>query len=203
MKNTGIFYSNSRIKLDEADHFLNELIVANSNFIRDDTDRNFLIVRHKFSAFITAMRSITLYLQTDYRHTPGFGEWYASKQKDMATDLELRYLNKARVENVHIATVPLGMENQLTYSMAVSIVSPEEAKRRMNALKETPDKPIEEKSCSSLPDIKTIKLFVPAQAVFEGKLVSMENDVDLVLFCVNNYNKLKKMVDEWEILTMK
>lgn len=58
----------------------------------------------------------------------------------MSKDLELNYLNKARVENFHIKNVPLGMVNQTGYSMDCIIVSQEEANRRKEAMKDEPDK---------------------------------------------------------------
>lgn len=119
----------------------------------------------------------------------------------MSKDLELNYLNKARVENVHIKNVPLGMVNQTGYSMDCIIVSQEEANRRKEAMKDEPDKinEVEELESSPLPySIKTIDLFIPGQAVFIGKRIALVANVNIIQFCEIQYNKLKLLVDECE-----
>lgn len=45
---------------------------------------------------ITALRSVTLLLQKALAHEPGFKEWYAKVQEQLAADTELAYLKEAR-----------------------------------------------------------------------------------------------------------
>jgi len=58
MKDDDILKNNTRLKLVETKNFLDEIKVAYSEFIDNDTISNFIILRGKFSAFISAARSI-------------------------------------------------------------------------------------------------------------------------------------------------
>ena len=201
MKDDNILRNDTRLKIEEARQFLDEIKIAYSKFIENDTVVNFIIVKSNFSAFITASRSITLYLQKQYHDVPGFVEWYSQKQEDMSKDLELNYLNKARVENVHIRNVSLGLVNEISCSASMEIVSQEEANRRKESLKNKPDKidKVDEVEPCPLPKpSKTIDLFIPGQAVFSGKRIDLGANVNLVRFCERQYNKLTILVNECE-----
>jgi hypothetical protein len=60
------------------------------------------------SAFLSAARSITFYMQEQYRKHSGFPKWYCIEQTKMKADENLSYLNKARVEDVHQKSVHTG-----------------------------------------------------------------------------------------------
>jgi hypothetical protein len=45
---------------------------------------------------ITAMRSVTLTMQHELAHEPGFREWYEPRQQQLADDPEMTYLREAR-----------------------------------------------------------------------------------------------------------
>ncbi len=59
------------------------------------------IFHYNLSAFLSAARSITYYMQKQYKRKEGFPEWYCCKQLKMSADPDLKYLIKARDETIH------------------------------------------------------------------------------------------------------
>jgi hypothetical protein len=57
--------------------------------------------RHNLSAFLSAFRSVTLYLQAESSSDPRFGSWYEEKRNKMRGDPILRLLNEQRRVTVH------------------------------------------------------------------------------------------------------
>ena len=47
--------------------------------------------KYRLSAFLSAARSVTFYVQKEFKHTPGFEEWYAQKQEEMRADPAMRF----------------------------------------------------------------------------------------------------------------
>ncbi|MBK7386044.1 MAG: hypothetical protein IPI63_04690 [Methanothrix sp.] len=199
MKDDDILKNNTRLKLVETKNFLDEIKVAYSEFIDNDTISNFIILRGKFSAFISAARSITSFMRKQYSQVPGFLEWYELKKYEMSQDQELFYMNKARVENIHIGVVPLGMVNEVKFSISCEIVSQEEARRRMENM--SSKEPVEidgpEPANPTTPS-KTVELFLPKEVILDRKIVRMNDNINLIAFCENQFNKLKDLVDECE-----
>jgi hypothetical protein len=70
------------------------------------------------SAFRTAARSITFFMQKEFSNDTGFNNWYKSKQKLMESDNNFTFFNEMRVATVHISRV---MPNK---KVSVSIVEP-------------------------------------------------------------------------------
>lgn len=85
-------------KFNEAAYFYNRMRVTLANL------REFPF---NLSAFLTAARSTTLFLQKQYSDESGFDEWYQQKQAEMASDPNLLALNKLRVETIHVKPVSL------------------------------------------------------------------------------------------------
>jgi hypothetical protein len=82
----------ARQKFDEAAYFYNGMIAHRINVI---------IFPYYLSAFLSAFRSVTFYLQKQYAHDKRFNSWYPQKQAAMDADPELKMLNKRRVGIVH------------------------------------------------------------------------------------------------------
>lgn len=80
-------------KFDEAAYFYNGMF-ANRN--------NSRVFPYYLSAFVSALRSVTYYLQKQYAHDPRFKEWYAKKQEQMKADAVLRLLHDKRNTALHI-----------------------------------------------------------------------------------------------------
>jgi hypothetical protein len=79
-----------RQKFDEAKFFYDRML---------EYRRNVVAFPYYLSAFLSALRSVTFYLQKQFNHTPKFEEWYAARHLD--TDPILRFLNDKRVTAVH------------------------------------------------------------------------------------------------------
>src|ERR1700687_636573 len=79
-------------KFNEAAFFFDQMLLARNNV------RTFPFY---FSAFLSAFRNTTFYLQTQYSGTAGFDEWYPATQEKMKSDELLKRLNSLRVETVH------------------------------------------------------------------------------------------------------
>jgi hypothetical protein len=82
----------ARQKFHEAAYFYNGMVAHHLNVI---------IFPYYLSAFLSALRSITWYLQTQYAHNERFGDWYPKKQADMRADPILKMLQENRNQVVH------------------------------------------------------------------------------------------------------
>lgn len=74
-------------KLEEAKYFLDKLVGSTEN------ERH---VKFNVSAFLSAARSVTLYLQKEFHDNPNFQSWYISKQKEMKRDSLLEFFKEKR-----------------------------------------------------------------------------------------------------------
>lgn len=61
--------------------------------------------RWNLSAFLSAARSVTFYLQKEFSGEEGFEEWYQAKREAMTADEEMRFFTEARVNSIHIRAV--------------------------------------------------------------------------------------------------
>jgi len=82
----------TREKLNEAKYFLECMKEKQS-------DRDPFI--YNLSAFLSAARSVTLFMQKEFKHVSGFDNWYASKQASMKSDKNMELLNEKRTITVH------------------------------------------------------------------------------------------------------
>nr|CBH38659.1 hypothetical protein BSM_21360 [uncultured archaeon] len=160
----------TRHKLQEAEYFLSKM----EQTLEDDKE-----FYYNLSAFLAAARSITYYMQKQYRHRNGFSKWYCPKQIDMEADPELKYLNKARAEAIHTETIETGATRIKTSTLGVTIV--EKDTPEAEQVKEVESKP----SAQSRP--RTVRRFFP-----EFK------DMDVIEFGEKQLAKLTKIVEECE-----
>ena len=82
----------ARQKFDEAAFFYNEMIARRNNVI---------IFPYNLSAFLSAFRSVTYYLQKQYSEDARFQAWYPEKQREMSSDPLMKMLAKKRDGVVH------------------------------------------------------------------------------------------------------
>jgi len=85
-------------KFREAIYFFNRMI---------ETHTNVRVFPFHFSAFLSALRSVTFYLQAQYRGNAVFEAWYDKKQQEMRGDPLLRMLKEMRDEELHARPVQL------------------------------------------------------------------------------------------------
>ena len=92
--------SGTKYKLSEATYFLGQMQVTKEN-----KDK----FQYTLSAYISALRSVTYFMQKEYAHIPNFSGWYESKRSPMEADPMLVFFHKQRVRTTHknqIATQP-------------------------------------------------------------------------------------------------
>lgn len=82
----------ARQKFNEAAYFYNSMLPLRTNVIR---------FPYYLSAFLSALRSVTWYLQKQYAADERFADWYSKKQAEMEGDAVLKMLNTMRVAVVH------------------------------------------------------------------------------------------------------
>jgi hypothetical protein len=72
---------------------------------------------------ITAVRSITLTMQHELAHEPGFQDWYSEQQQKLASDPELVYLKEARNHVLKRGNLQLMASHSFSYdgSLGISI----------------------------------------------------------------------------------
>ncbi len=88
----------ARQKFGEAAYFYNGMISRRLNVT---------IFPYYLSGFLSALRSVTYYMQKQYAHEPGFESWYLNKQTEMKADPTLKLLHSNRNEIVHKEPVDL------------------------------------------------------------------------------------------------
>ncbi|MEX2317197.1 MAG: hypothetical protein WD669_08595 [Pirellulales bacterium] len=85
-------FSDSEIKLAEAEFFL-DLIEENSS--------HQALIFFGLSAFLSAARAVTLFVQAEGKDAPGFAEWYESVREGLKTDEVCRFLKDQRNTSSH------------------------------------------------------------------------------------------------------
>ena len=84
--------TSTEIKLGEAEFFLNEM---------KNNLQNTRILSYYVSAFVSAARSVTLFMQKEYSRTPGFDEWYSRQVESMKQDPIWKFFNDQRQITIH------------------------------------------------------------------------------------------------------
>jgi hypothetical protein len=161
----------TRRKLQEAEYFLS---MMNKSFEDDDLFAN------NYSAFLSAVRSITFYMQNQYDDCQGFGEWYSQQQAEMKSDPESDFLNKARAENVHKEYVSTGATREIGFGIDVILVSEGSPEHRQTKAEQRDD--------SMQSGQRTIRRFLLLDS---GK-------IEVIAFCQRQLAKLSRMVEECE-----
>ncbi len=157
-------------KAEEASFFLSKM----KQKFEDD-----IIFSYYLSAFLSATRNITFYMQKQYKKQNGFSEWYCQQQIKMSNDAELKFLNKARAEDVHKSPVKTGATREKEFSAdAILVKEGEKVKERV----EEDDKKSQQKISP-----KTIRRF----------FVNYERE-DVVEFSEKQLKKLLQLVEECE-----
>src|SRR5580658_4083833 len=82
----------ARQKFSEAAYFFNGMLAHRTNPV---------VFPYYLSAFVSALRSVTYYLQKQYADDPRFKEWYARKQDEMRADPVLKMLHEQRNTALH------------------------------------------------------------------------------------------------------
>jgi len=88
----------ARQKFNEAAYFYNGMLAHRTNVV---------IFPYYLSAFLSAFRSVTFFLQKQYAHDARFSSWYPQKQAEMAGDPVMKMLKDRRTDVVHREPIDL------------------------------------------------------------------------------------------------
>lgn len=159
----------TRHKLNEADYFL--------SMMKKTFYGNSDIFQFNLNAFLTASRSITFYMQKQYKKCSGFSEWYCHKQIELSNDQELKFLLKARDDVIHKEPVGTTAEFEC-FSPGAFITDINNEEEILNKLEQ-----IDKRETK----INIIRRFF-----------AQDDETEIVEFCEKQLNKLTKLVDECE-----
>jgi hypothetical protein len=177
----------TRQKLDEAHYFFEKM--------KESVEEN-NVFGYNLSAFLTAARSVTLFMQKEYSDKIGFDNWYKNKQRQMQADKEFKFFNRLRRATVHV--------NPVSHHKAISVSIVEPIIRVTDKVVISNGKDFEESLPQGLPQAPTrspnerIENSVASRKVsrfFEGR-----PNEDLFGLCESYIQKLTKRVDECEQL---
>lgn len=130
-------------KFSEAIYFFNRMIETRTNVSQ---------FPFHLSAFLSALRSVTFYLQAQFSEHPRFAAWYDAKRGEMRTDPLLRMLKDLRDEALHVRSVNLqfwhgppipegGIETK-DFQVSVETDPQGEIQMRMKLSAEAEEKPV-------------------------------------------------------------
>lgn len=108
--------TNTRDKLNEAKHFLEEMK-------RVSSDPNKF--RYELTAFLAASRSITQIMQKEFSEKAGFTAWYTHQQGEMEKNPTLKYLHRQRAITFHerpVLSYPIKITDQISDAAGMRIV---------------------------------------------------------------------------------
>lgn len=182
----------TRFKLREAKYFLDKARLAYTTYKEDTTDENRDVLLFSLDSFFSAARSITFYMQKQYNSKPCFEDWYSSKQKDMKGDNELKFLNKLRVDFIHIKTPIIATVREATYMLAAYVKYADNHPLKGTEPPLTDIQPV-------IPfdtQIKTLEVIFDTNeyAANEG----LGKDTEVLPFCDRQLHKFEDLIDECE-----
>jgi hypothetical protein len=179
-------------KLNEADFFLNKL----EKHYQDSPE-----VRYYLSAFISAARSVTWVMRSEYHERSGWNEWFTSKTPDEEELLFLKRINDLRVKTEKLGPIEL--------HYMVSFVIP--ADSFTEELKELLEKN-EGKNCKGLMTILDKNNLTKTDTVvgdnycyttleFDRRYIALDGfgDDDILDICRKYYSMIKQLVNECEL----
>jgi hypothetical protein len=193
--------SDTRYKFEEAQHFFEQM----KKNIEDDKLFGF-----NLSAFLTAARSITFFMQNEFRSKTGFMNWYENKQKLMGRECSFKFVNEMRRATVHVKRVMSDKKVSVTISETPIQVADSVSVRVIRDGKIVEEHPSKDsKKTKTITSIKS--LIQSASAPFqrsnnnrEGRNVSRffkeDPNEDPIRKCEKYIQKLRNIVDECEQL---
>jgi len=175
--------NNTKKKLEEAKYFLEQM----QAYVEDP--KKFVF---NLSAFLSAARSVTFVMQSEFKSSPGFDDWYEDKKKEMANDKDFEFFNKLRVATIH--KKPVVPHKKIKISISETIATSESITIRVidkegNVVSEQTVKSEPQKNKPSQETEVTTK----HSWYFEER----PND-DLLELCNKYIQKIEKLVEECE-----
>ncbi|MDH5704314.1 MAG: hypothetical protein OEY99_08875 [Aigarchaeota archaeon] len=93
---TGLTVTKTSEKLLEAKYFLDRMT-------ENQAERD--AFKYNLGAFLSAARSVTLRMQSEFGNVPGFTDWYNVQRDRMKADDKMKILNAKRVATIHQESV--------------------------------------------------------------------------------------------------
>jgi hypothetical protein len=194
----------TRDKLNEANYFLERMKDTQSSYYAA-TQRGRDAFRYDLGAFLSAARSVTFFMQKEYKGAVGkntnFETWYSLQQTQMKSDETMVFLLEQRNKAIHQGSVqPHGItaisvveHNPITeFVVAVSIpVNATEEERKNLIAEATPPEPL------PAPPIEPTQTST-TQSWFFNELLQKGLPSDVVTLCEEHIAKLERLVDECE-----
>lgn len=156
----------TRYKVNESYYFLSMM----KNTFKEEE-----LFSYNLSAFISAIRSITFFMQKQYNNHDGFLKWYAIQQEEMGKDQDLNFLNDARIETIH--KKPIGIKTGFMNTFLLHIKAIEEDGRKFYMMDGDPNK--------NKTSVITKRTFA-------------EYDAEIIDFSEKQLEKLEKIVSKCE-----
>lgn len=183
--------TDTRDKLNEAEYFLGRMEV-------ELEDRN--AFRYNVGAFASAARSVTLFMQKEYAHAPGFDAWYCGKRQQMADDKDMRFFDELRVATIHTRAVSTRglhylrgkLDGTATLRGSLTVIS---ADGTVDSSDEEPKERSGRGSPEAAPD--QAESTPPVKWYFRDR-PDEESDRDVLTLCHEHFGKLEAIVAECE-----
>jgi len=168
-------------KLEEAKYFLTKM-----NESIDDR----VIFKFNLSAFLSASRSVTFYLQTEYANNPKFIKWYTKKQEEMMADDLFKFFNEKRRTVIHIKMIEVRGHHEITLHESIGISDSViiELRDENGNLKQTGTYTSEPKTS---PQEKSDETKITHKWFFTDF-----NEAEIIPFCSKYIESLQAIVDE-------
>ena len=181
----------TRFKLREAKHFLDIAHSAYANYVKNTTEDYRDTLLFSLSAFLSSIRSITgNYMQQQYGDKIGFKKWY--EQLNLGNDPEIVFLNKVRVDFVHLKPRIIATERGISIEATMRLVYADDDPRKTTA-------PILPETLPSEPkpvQITTYDVIFPLDE--EMSKIGLKEDLSVMEYCDRQYKKIETIVYECE-----
>ena len=171
-------------KLREAEYFLGCM---------DATAERPNEFQHNLSALLSAARSVTWYLQSEFTGDPRFESWYEEKRDLLSVDAEAKFFNDARVRTVHVREVTTRKQVNITIhdSIGMSDALKIEVIRDGKVVETREVPPSVVRPPEPAPPKVEITYYFPDLPGGEKEVLSA---------CGSHLAKLRVMLDEWRKL---
>lgn len=173
--------SNTKEKLEETKYFWEQMQVC----VEDCKKFAF-----NMSAFLSAARSVTFIMQSEFKSSPEFSDWYKDKQKEMNNDGDFRFFNNLRVATIHKKPVVPHKKTEIGISETIAIsesITIRVIDKKGNVISEQTSEPKKNKSP------KETEITVKHSWYFEER-----PNEELLGLCYKYIQNIEKLVEECE-----
>ena len=134
-----------------------------------------------FASFLAAARTVTLALQHDLNGNPGFAEWYAIKQKEMAEDELCKFFLNVRNADLHTGKTAITSSMKIRGSLKLSAPLGGAIAINNRGVYEiyNPGKPDQKIVEKAMPDVERTIYFVKPPKNHLGASIAEKNPIEI------------------------